>query len=628
MSGIVAIVNTDGTPCDAERLRDLTQALVFRGPDGNATKVCGESGLGATLFRTTDESAAECQPLSLDGEVWIVADCRVDDRATLIAALRGAGVQSQAAVPDVELILRAYLAWGPRCVERLIGDFSFAIWDARDRTLFAARDHFGVKPLFYAQLDGLLIVSNTLSCIRRHPDVPSEVNETAIGEFLLFGQNFYPAITAFRHIQRLPEAHTLRCCNGDVRVERYWQVPVYEEPVRLHGGEIVERFQELMRTAVSDRLRGQPAAIELSGGVDSTSVAAAAFDLRRRNDIDVVPTAWTFDHRQLIPNDQDSDMAGLTASALGFPHVRQTFAGFSLFRDTAGRGVAPRPEPRDLSFDAVWIHWFRSIAKSSRVLLTGQGGDGVFRIQPPTMRDVRRRGGWLAIAGGCVSYALRHHRPPPLGIRSGIRQLAGIPHYTVPPFPEWIDLEFARRQSLKERWHDQMGLRRKGPSAALRPVATQCLRDAWATTILEPYDADSTGALLEVRHPLLDLRLVDFLLRVPPMPWFWHKELPRRACLRFVPPAIRNRPKVPPAANPILIALDRGDRFPANWQSDPSLHSYVRCDQIPEVLKSISIADALLKFSITYPISLSLWLQTLTGASSNEEHTRAYAGGR
>jgi asparagine synthase (glutamine-hydrolysing) len=621
VSGIVAIVNTDGAPCNVERLRELTQALAFRGPDGNAMQSCDEAGFGAALFRTTDESATECQPLSLDGTVWIVADCRVDDRATLITALGEAGEQPQSDAPDIELILRAYLTWGARCVERLLGDFAFVIWDGRTHTLFAARDHFGVKPFFYAHVGSHLIVSNTLGCIRRHPGVPAEVNEAAIGDFLLFGQSFYPGITAFRHVQRLPAAHTLRCCDGDVRIERYWQVPDYEESLRLRRGEIVERFRDVLRAAVSDRLRARAAAVLLSGGVDSTCVAATAFDLKRRNSLDVSLTAWTFDARPLVPDDQECDLARLTAAALGFRHVRYSFEGYSLFRDAAGRCVLPRPEPHDLSFAAPLIDTANAIANSCRVRLTGQGGGGVFRAQTLRVRDLLPPSRWLTIARDTVGYALRYRAPPPLGIRTAIRRLAGISRRSAPSFPSWIEPEFAQRLGLRDRWQELLVHRRETPGNVLRPSATHELREPWAN-ILEPYDVEWSGAPLDTRHPLLDLRLVDFLLQLPVVPWFWNRDLPRRTYLGPIPPQIRNRRKAPETGNPVRAALERGHQLP-NWQTQPALRNYVRCERVPKAPSSAPPIDAASQRSATYPISLSIWLQSLTRGDSYEQQARS-----
>lgn len=611
MSGIVAILNTDGAPCDAGRLRELTQALVFRGPDGVGIEVREEAGLGAALFWTMERATPEAQPLSLDGEVWIISDGRIDDRAALIAELREVGRPARAAGPDIELILHAYLAWGPHCVDRLLGDFAFVVWDGPNRALFAARDHFGAKPLFYAWVGRLLIVSNTLSCIRRHPEVPSEVNEAAIGDFLLFGQILFPAISAFRHIQRLPAAHRLRCCNGELRVERYWQVPKYEEPLRLKRGEVIDRFREVLGSAVSDRLRGQVGAIELSGGVDSTCVAAMVFDLKRSNATNVSLTAWTYDTRPLIPGDREYDLARLTASVLSIPHVRWPFEHYALFRHANGQLVVPQPEPRDLGYLAVNLEFRRAIAASSRILLTGQGGDGAFLGEGLTVGELLRPDRCSTIAVDAVTYALRRRSLPPLGVRTGLKRLAGISRHSAPPFPSWIEPEFARRQSLEERWHHLWSAPPAAATTTVRPSATNLLLcDPWST-ILEDYDTQRTGARLDVRHPILDLRVINFLLQVPAIPWFWHKDLPRRACLGLLPRTIRNRRKTPLAGHPVCAALERGDRLPGNWQYHSAVNSYVRCKHLADLPESVSKFDHVHRTMVTYPVSLSLWLQTL-----------------
>src|SRR5437016_140994 len=109
MSGVVGILRTDGAPVGRELIGRLTQSLAFRGPDAQQTWTKGQVAFGHTLLRTTFESENEQQPFTLDGEVWIVADCRVDARSELIEALKGP--LSLLRVPDVELILRAYLRW-------------------------------------------------------------------------------------------------------------------------------------------------------------------------------------------------------------------------------------------------------------------------------------------------------------------------------------------------------------------------------------------------------------------------------------------------------------------------------------------------------------------------------------
>jgi asparagine synthase (glutamine-hydrolysing) len=161
-------------------------------------------GLGFTLLRSATDCNEEQQPLSLDGNVWIVADARVDGRRELIATLQSHGQQCLADAPDAELILRAYQVWQEACVDHLIGDFVFAIWNAGTRKLFCARDQMGVKPFFYAQLGSLFIFSNTLNCIRQHPAISSRLNDLSIADFLLFEMIQDATATAFADIQRLP----------------------------------------------------------------------------------------------------------------------------------------------------------------------------------------------------------------------------------------------------------------------------------------------------------------------------------------------------------------------------------------------------------------------------------------
>ena len=154
MSGIVGIVHFDGAPVDRHLLGQMTAFMTSRGPDAQQIWVEGNVGFGHTLLKTTDESEHERQPFTLDGRVWIVADARVDARRELVPQLQAHGHESLPPnATDVELILRAWQTWGENCVEHLLGDFAFAIWDGPRQRLFCARDHLGVKPFFYAHLE-------------------------------------------------------------------------------------------------------------------------------------------------------------------------------------------------------------------------------------------------------------------------------------------------------------------------------------------------------------------------------------------------------------------------------------------------------------------------------------------
>src|SRR5665213_3142582 len=319
MSGIVGILHLDGAPVDPQLLQRLTDSLVFRGPDATGMWISDNNvrcvGFGHTLLKTTPESAFEHQPFTLDGSLWIVADARVDARTELIAELRAHGEDPCVSVTDVELILRAYRVWGETCLEHLLGDFAFAIWDGPRRRLLCACDHLGVKPFYYAHLGPLFIFSNTLNCVRQHPGVSNRLNDLAIADFLLFEMNRDAATTSFADIERLPPAHLLDCHDGAISIRRYWSLPDSGPIHYRREAEYLEHFTELLDTAVADRLRTDSAAILMSGGLDSPTVAVSAQRVFARQGASSGLRAYTrvFDH--LIP-DHERHYAGLVGKAL------------------------------------------------------------------------------------------------------------------------------------------------------------------------------------------------------------------------------------------------------------------------------------------------------------------------
>ena len=201
MSGIVGIVNPGVMPVDEPLLRLMTDSLAHRGPDKQQTWLDGPVGFGHTLLSTTTESEDEAQPASLDGRAELVDQ---------LASVARGGLREAS---DAELILHAYHAWAENCVEHLLGDFAFAIWDGPARRLFCARDHFGVKPFYYARIGGAIVFSNSLDCVRLHPAVRDGLNELAIGDFLLFGFNQDPTTTTFADVtEPLPTLAATRRC--------------------------------------------------------------------------------------------------------------------------------------------------------------------------------------------------------------------------------------------------------------------------------------------------------------------------------------------------------------------------------------------------------------------------------
>ena len=347
MSGIVGLVPAPGAPVDTRLLQRMTASMAYRGPDGQETWADGYAGFGHTRLKSTGDQVDERQIATLDGETWIAADARVDGRSELVRKLEARG-RTITTTSDAHLILHAYHAWGEDCVAHMLGDFAFAIWDARARRLFCARDHFGIKPFFYARAAEGIVVSNTLDCVRLHPAVSGALNPLAVADFLLFGWNLDPTTTTFDDVKRLPAAHTLTWEAGVVRTDRYWTLPTDGRIRYRRSQEYVEHFTELLRIAVGDRLRVDKVGVWMSGGLDSTSIAATAHRLlaERGGLFDV--RGYTVVYDTIIP-DEERRFASMATEALGVETSFLVADGYEPF-EAWDRPDLATPEPTDDPF--------------------------------------------------------------------------------------------------------------------------------------------------------------------------------------------------------------------------------------------------------------------------------------
>lgn len=607
MSGIVGIINLDGAPIERPLLQQMTNYIAYRGPDAQDVWSAGHVGLGHTMLRTTFESQRERQPCSLDGQVWITADARVDDRASLVQKLQARGRDALESATDVELILHAYHVWGADCVQHLLGDFAFAIWDGRHQRLFCARDHFGVKLLYYAYVANCLVFSNTLNCLRMHQAVTDNLNELAIGDFLLFGFNQDIATTTFKDIQRLPPAHVLTCSEGAPRLNRYWSLSIDGQIIRYkRSSDYVDHFRELLRQAVGGRLRTDRVAIWMSGGLDSTTLAATACELRDKCSAAYDLRAYCMVYDRLIP-DEERYYAGLVAQALDIPIDYLGADDYALFERWDDPGLR-RPEPVEDPLLAKSIDLFKHPASSSRVVLDGEDPDTL--LCPSSVIAMLRGMPFGEVIAAVGRYVLCHRRWPPLGLGlyAKVRRWWGKEPWP-PPYPTWLNQDFAVRFDLRKRWAQGWNTK----PASIRPLRCEVHRrlthPIWPW-FLEFLDSGVTGYPLEVRLPYIDLRLVQYLLAIPPLPWCANKELLRVAMRGTLPEAVCQRPKTPLAGHPYYELLRQPE---AEWidtfEPIPALAQYVDRKAIPQVAGGICEPDA--AWLHLRPLSLNHWLWSL-----------------
>jgi asparagine synthase (glutamine-hydrolysing) len=628
MSGIVGILNLDGAPIDRTLLARLTNCLQFRGPDAQRIWCRGQIGLGHTLLRSTIECQHDNQPLCLDGNTWIVANARVDGRRELIAKLQSYSPQPLEQVPDAELILRAYQVWGESCVDHLLGDFVFAIWNSRQRQLFCARDQVGVKPFFYARLGSLLVFSNTLDCIRRHPAVSNRLNDLSIADFLLFEMIQDPEATAFAEIQRLPPAHFLLCEEQRLSIRRYWE-PSAAAPVHYRRpADYVDRFNELLDTAVADRLRTESACIFMSGGLDSPTVAASATRVARRSSD--APSLWAYTQvfDSLIPH-EERHYAGLVAQALKIPIEYRVDDHLRLFQ-FAKQPDYHSPEPIQTAWPDVMADQLRRVATISRVVLTGYGADPLFSSRITVhFRDLFRQRRFVRALADAASYLAVEGRMSRLYLRTRWRILFAPKEVHCGFFPPWLNEDLVRKLGLLDRWEALSGTGATAPPGALRPEAYKVTFASFWPDVFNSQDSGVTGVPVEVRNPFFDLRLMNYLLGLPRLPWCCDKQLLREAACGVLPDAVRLRRKSPLLADPLAKLLERTGAADLNrFEPVPELIRYVTSSRIPQILETKDPWSAWVHLR---PLSLNYWLRGLSSPAVNLdghlEHEIRLAGG-
>jgi len=605
MSGFAAIVPPSGEPVDAAVVERMAAFLSFRGPDGTRTLAVDGCGLAFSLLRTGDRPEP-AGPFSLDASLHVVCDARLDARPELLRALRDAGEGAELDASAAELLARAYRAWGRDCVHHLVGDFAFAVWDRSRRRLFCARDPLGIKLLYHASPLGAVVCSNTLECVRLHPGAGDELDEVAVGDFLVRSVQLDRDRTIRRDVRVLPPGHTLTAEDGRARIEPYWRWPD-DPPLRYRRvGDYVEHFIDLFATAVRARTPPSGVGVMMSGGLDSTSVAALSIAA-----VDAGPGVRAFTaHSSGLLREEEGRYAAIAAEALGIPVTWLDVDGYRAFARFGGDPLLERPEPLDAPFLAGQVDQWVQAAGHARVLLTGFGGDAVLRETPSRLTRLAAGGHLLRAAAEAVQYARLHRRVPRPGVRTWLRR-GDPPVPTV--IPEWIDPEFARRVELRERMETH---RTPAPSAHPRhPEALEMLAEPLWTNLFASLDPGATRLPLEIRHPLFDVRLIRFLLSIPPAQWYNDKGLLRIGMKGRLPDAVLRRPKSPLPHDP-LEARRRahGEDWLGGRRLGPEVEPWVDVARVPAATGGRAPGDGQPLWRNLRPLSLSVWLHGGGGA--------------
>lgn len=544
MSGIAALLGLNGAGADARIGAAMLDRLAHRGPDGRGEHADGAAWLGQQHFVVTAEDAIETPPIpSRDGLRWIVADARIDNRDDLEAALglRGAS--------DGALLLAAYERWVDASPAHVIGDFAFVVWDAQQQRLFCARDHMGVRTLFYHRDARYFRCASDPHSLFADPAVSRRPNRRSLALYL--SERFVEREeTLYEAVFALPPGHSLVVTPGGMQVSAYWRPDPWRTVRHTNDAEYAEHFRAVFREAVRARLRARgPVTSQLSGGLDSSSVLGEIEALRRSGAVSAEPVTLIHAAFPGLPCDEDD-------------YCRSLAAHWSLELTT----VTPpsdrertRPDPAKLhpdeQYSPLWFAWeemFDAARKrGARAMLTGLGADQL-------MRRTGYEGAEALLRGDLSTFAratgLAEHPLSPASwytaLRDGVRRnapdgLKAVSRRRREARRRPFLTEEARQMASDQAVSAERRIRSLHPGRATRELCDSLTHGYDVTYTLAQISQFSPHFGIELRHPFYDVRLVELLLAFPhEQRCGFHERKPLLRLAMDLPPLVRERHRV------------------------------------------------------------------------------------
>ncbi len=368
MCGICGIFHRDASRLvEQSALAGMSAQIVHRGPDEDGSYVDGNVALAIRRLRIIDVQSGQQPITNEDQNIWIVYNGEIYNHQQLREELESRGHRYRTR-SDTETIVHLYEEYGPECVQRLRGMFAFAIWNRRTRRLFIARDRLGIKPLYYRFEGGTLLFGSEIKTILEYPGVKPEFNQGALAEYLAFGYIAGPE-TMFSGICKLLPGHTLEIGEtGEMKISQYWDLTTSPDAIEHSRDYYVKGYRDLLEESVASHLMSDvPLGVFLSGGLDSSVVAALTQKIRREP-IETFSVGYSEESFSELP------YARQVADHLGSKHheirmSRQDF--FDVLPALVWHEDEPIAWPSSVS-----LYFVARLAKSRvTVVLTGEGSD-------------------------------------------------------------------------------------------------------------------------------------------------------------------------------------------------------------------------------------------------------------
>ena len=514
MSGIFGIYRQDKQPVNVVQMERMANSIAHRGPDGTRTIQKGHIAFGHSMFKTTPEAQHELLPyVDTETDLFITADARIDNREELEKSL---GFAEKSGVPDSVLILEAFKKWGTDSFKRLIGDFSFAIWNPCEQRLICVRDYIGVRPFYYHFSSPQFLFSSEIKQLAEHPDVLLTPNIGMVAEYLTFSLRSKTE-TLYDSVMRLaPGSFLVLSATGDVTITRYWSFQSGKRIWYKKTSDYTEHFLEVFKQAVSSKLRsiGQVSAT-LSGGLDSSSVVAMACNIQSERNLDK-PEIYSM----VFPGLSCDEQLYIDSVAQKYQfHVHkvplQNYIASSSFNKVQGSYEMPYPPNLMMSWPLKKI-----IAENgSRIVLSGLGGDEWFTGTKYIYLDLIQAKRWSDLVGE-LTFSFQQDK-----FSSAKALLINVLWPFTPVFvrkmlcnqvlrqPSWLCDDFFEESKIEDRIRGSDV--RIGTTNLADLFLCQVTATGGESYALENQDRYHAFFNIEHRAPFLDRRVAEFALSIP-----------------------------------------------------------------------------------------------------------------
>ena len=610
MCGIVGFTNYDGNMRNEEAgrvLSNMNNTLSKRGPDENGIYIKEDICIAHRRLIVIDPEGGK-QPMICKylGNTYVITyNGQIYNTKELRKTLEDSGFTFEGHC-DTEVLLKAFIYYGYNVVNHLNGIFAFAIWNEGKKELFLARDHFGVKPLFYSIKDNQLIFASEIKALFEYPSIYPKIDEQGIAELFGIGPAHTPGVGVFKGIEELKTANYLVFNRSGMRIKEYWKLKS-----RMHTDDFAttcSTVKELLTDAIERQLVSDvPLCTFLSGGLDSSIITLYSVNYCRKYDlpmintysVDYVDNDKNFQKTDFQPN-SDSDYINLITNKLGTKH-HTIYLDTPELADSLKEAMLARDLPGMADVDSSLLLFCKAVKKEATVSIMGECADEIFGGYPWFFRED-------ALSSGTFPWSIN---------------ISGRQHLLNPELQEKIDLKEYIDYRYNESLNEVELLNVDSKETKEKRKITYLTMNWFMQTLLSRTDRMGMYNGFELRVPFCDYRLAEYVWNIP-----WEiKALHGRekGLLRYImkdelPKEIVDRKKspYPKTWNPTYLKKVKGMLTEIMQNPESPITSLLNKDDILEILNTDGKSFSRPWFGqlmtgpqlMAYLCQVNMWLET------------------